>query len=82
MAQLKERRYADKYRHLGQPIHLIAVEFSSAPRSRFRGPLSAESRSASVLHEKLARIIGEALRRSGLPDEQGFRDLQPPVLHP
>ena len=29
MAQLKERRYADKYRDLGQPIHLIAVEFSN-----------------------------------------------------
>ena len=28
MAQLKARRYADKYRGRGQPIHLIAVEFS------------------------------------------------------
>ena len=28
MAQLRERRYADKYRRLGQPIHLVAVEFS------------------------------------------------------
>ena len=33
MAQLKERRYADKYRHLGQPIHLIAVEFSKDARN-------------------------------------------------
>ena len=33
MAQLKERRYADKYRDLEQPIHLIAVEFSSASRN-------------------------------------------------
>ncbi len=33
MAQLKERRYADKYRGLEQPIHLIAVEFSSATRN-------------------------------------------------
>ena len=33
MAQLKERRYADKYRHLGQPIHLIAVEFSKEARN-------------------------------------------------
>ena len=33
MAQLKERRYADKYRALEQPIHLIAVEFSSATRN-------------------------------------------------
>ena len=28
LAQLQERRYADKYRALGQPIHLIGVEFS------------------------------------------------------
>ena len=33
MAQLKERRYADKYRHLGQPTHLIAVEFSKEARN-------------------------------------------------
>ena len=33
MAQLKARRYADKYRHLGQPIHLIAVEFSKDARN-------------------------------------------------
>ena len=33
MAQLKERRYADKYRHLGQPIHLIGVEFSKDARN-------------------------------------------------
>ena len=28
MKQLEERRYAEKYRHLGEPIHLIGVEFS------------------------------------------------------
>ena len=33
MAQLKERRYADKYRHLGQPIHMVAVEFSREARN-------------------------------------------------
>ena len=33
MAQLKERRYADKYRHLGYPIHLVAVEFSRDARN-------------------------------------------------
>ena len=33
MAQLKEKRYADKYRALGQPIHLVAVEFSSEARN-------------------------------------------------
>ena len=33
MAQLKERRYADKYRHLGQPIHLVMVEFSRKSRN-------------------------------------------------
>ena len=33
MAQLKERGYADKYRHLGEPIHLVAVEFSAEKRN-------------------------------------------------
>ena len=33
MAQLQSRGYADKYRHLGQPIHLIAVEFSRDGRN-------------------------------------------------
>ena len=42
LAQLKERGYADKYRHLGQPIHLIGVEFSSKTRtlSRFQTELA------------------------------------------
>ena len=29
MAQLKARGYADKYRHLGETVHLVAVEFSA-----------------------------------------------------
>ena len=33
MGQLQERRYADKYRGLGQPIHLIGVEFSKDERN-------------------------------------------------
>ena len=33
LAQLRERDYAAKYRHLGQPIHLIGVEFSRAERN-------------------------------------------------
>ena len=33
MAQLKERGYADKYRHLGEPVHLVAVEFSAKERN-------------------------------------------------
>ena len=33
MAQLKARGYAEKYRHLGEPIHLVAVEFSSRERN-------------------------------------------------
>ena len=33
MAQLKSRRYADKYPNLGQPIHLVAVEFSKDARN-------------------------------------------------
>ena len=33
MAQLRSRGYADKYRHLGRPIHLVAVEFSKDDRN-------------------------------------------------
>ena len=33
MAQLKEKGYADKYRDLNQPIHLIGVEFSKDTRN-------------------------------------------------
>ena len=33
MAQLKRRRYADKSRGLGRPIHLIGVEFSRETRN-------------------------------------------------
>ena len=33
MTQLRERGYADKYRALGWPVHLIAVEFSKQTRN-------------------------------------------------
>ncbi len=33
MAQLKQKRYADKYRHLDQPIHLIGVELDRDARN-------------------------------------------------
>ena len=33
MAQLRDRRYADKYRARGEPIHLVAVEFSAKERN-------------------------------------------------
>ena len=33
LAQLRERRYADKYRATGEPIHLVGVEFSRATRN-------------------------------------------------
>ena len=33
MAQLKERGYAEKYRGRGEPIHLVAVEFSRESRN-------------------------------------------------
>ena len=36
MAQLKENRYADKYRALNQPIHLIAIAFSRETRNVVR----------------------------------------------
>jgi hypothetical protein len=33
ITQIKDRRYSDKYRAEGQPIHLIGVEFSRDNRS-------------------------------------------------
>ena len=33
LAQLRERRYADKYRAGGEPIHLVGIEFSRATRN-------------------------------------------------
>ena len=33
MAQLKARGYAEKYRGRGEPIHLVAVEFSRESRN-------------------------------------------------
>ena len=33
MVQLKERRYADKYRGAGEPSHLVAVGFSRETRN-------------------------------------------------
>ena len=33
LAQLKQRGYADKYRHLGDPVHLVGVEFSAETRN-------------------------------------------------
>ena len=36
LQQIKDKGYADKYRTLGQPIHLIGVEFSRASRNIVR----------------------------------------------
>ena len=33
ISQLREKGYADKYRHLGRAVHLIGVEFSRAERN-------------------------------------------------
>ena len=33
LAQIKEKGYGEKYRHLGQPVHLIGMEFSKAERN-------------------------------------------------
>ena len=33
ISQLRERGYADRYAHLGEPIHLIGVEFSRESRN-------------------------------------------------
>ena len=33
LEQIKARNYAEKYRALGQPIHLIGIEFSRQTRT-------------------------------------------------
>ena len=33
LGQIGARRYADKYRELGSPIHLVGVEFSERDRN-------------------------------------------------
>ena len=33
MAQLKQRGYAEKYRHLGEPVYLMGLEFSTETRN-------------------------------------------------
>ena len=33
LAQIREKGYADKYRHPGRPLHLIGVEFSRESRN-------------------------------------------------
>ena len=33
VAQLKARRYAEKYRGSGEPVHLVGVEFSRDTRN-------------------------------------------------
>ena len=33
LAQIREKGYADKYRRLGRPVHLIGVEFSREDRN-------------------------------------------------
>ncbi|GHU36297.1 hypothetical protein AGMMS50256_32710 [Betaproteobacteria bacterium] len=33
LSQIKEKKYADKYRDLNQPIYLIGVEFSKKERN-------------------------------------------------
>ena len=42
LAQIKARGYAEKYRRLGEPIHLVGVEFSLEARnvSRFEAELA------------------------------------------
>ena len=48
LAQLRDKGYADKYRHLGKPIHLIGVEFSSARRTSWR--TAPRTHAARTLH--------------------------------
>ena len=65
MEQLKTRRYADKYRGSGQPIWLVAVEFSRETRN-----LAAfDVEQACSVWRRIARRIGKITRRSALLEE-------------
>ena len=33
LAQIRDRGYVDKYRGLGEPIHLVGIEFSRTTRN-------------------------------------------------
>ena len=62
MAQLKERAYGEKYRHQGEPIHLVAVEFSAETRNvaRFEArPARAECRATPLdcLHRPRRQLV-------------------------
>ncbi len=61
LAQLKARRYADKYRAPGRAVHLIGVE------------ISAESRDLATFDGTRLRPPGELLRRRQHPVRHGCR---------
>ena len=66
MAQLKQRGYADKYRHLGEPVHLVTVEFSSEKRE--------------IVHIELSSLVERKVRKN-LLDLAGEIDFTPSFDH-
>jgi len=54
LAQIKARGYADKYRALGQPIHLIGVEFSKESRAVVGFEVETLPKSSDVCTKKPA----------------------------
>ena len=82
LAQIKEKGYADKYRHLGQPIHLIGVEFSpgGAQRRRIRGRarLTAQDRTSPPRASSHPRPPPQAHRHYARRPHRAVRQLPDP----
>ncbi len=57
MEQLKRKRYADKYRGIGQPVYLVAVEFSKKTRNLVA--LAAEGASWGATSRRAGMEAGE-----------------------
>ena len=73
MAQLKRRRYADKYRDLGEPIHLVAVEFSREERNLARSRWSAlDARERAIEFDAAHLLFRRAHRSPGISASTGL----------
>ena len=73
MAQLKRRRYADKYRDLGEPIRLVAVEFSREERNLARSRWSAlDARERAIEFDAAHLLFRRAHRSPGISASTGL----------
>ena len=73
MAQLERRRYADKYRDLGEPIRLVAVEFSREERNLARSRWSAlDARERAIEFDAAHLLFRRAHRSPGISASTGL----------